>query len=127
MTKREKEIIGRARDVFKDTCKILADAGAPLERALPAIVAADVLDWVLGEFPDFGDCITVTALMNQELRELLEPGPDEEIEILPGWASPPVLDKSTNTRQLPRMNDGHAIADKRFLRACGIEPDALNK
>jgi hypothetical protein len=127
MTKREKEIIRRARDVFMDTRKILGDAGAPLERALPAIVAADVLDWVLGEFPDFGDRVMVTALMNQEMCKRLQPERGEEIKILPGWASPPVLDRSANTRQLPRVDDRHTIADKRFLRACGIEPGALNK
>lgn len=127
MTKREKEIIGRARDVFRGTRKVLANAGAPLDLSLPAIIAADVLDWVLGEFPEFEDYIKLTALKNQELCKLLQIEPCEEIEILPGWASPPVLDISTNACQSWRSIDPRIAADERFLRACGIQPNALNK
>lgn len=127
MTKKEKEIIRNVRDVFKDTRKVLADAGAPLELSLPAMVAADVLDWVLGEFPEFENLIALTALKNQELCKLLLTEPSEELQILPGWASPPVLDKLTSSRRLPRRIDPRIVSDESFLRACGIQPNALNK
>lgn len=126
MTKREKEIIGRARDVFKESRKLLADAGAPLQLSFPAIVAADVLDWVLGEFPAFGDHVMLMARKNQELGNR-RPAPHEEIQILPGWASPPALDKSARARQPPRGIDPRISADQRFLRACGIQADAQDK